>query len=48
MLSANQSDFNFAMSDSLSEDVRGISNVPQAGFNKHLMTYQWDLSLRHV
>ena len=37
MLSANQSDFNFAMSDSLSDDLRGISNMPQAGFNMHLM-----------
>lgn len=37
MLSANQSDFHFAMSDSLSDDLRGISNMPQAGFNMHLM-----------
>ena len=37
MLSANRSDFNFAMADSLANDVRGISNLPQAGFNMHLM-----------
>ena len=36
-MSANRSDFNFAMADSLADDVRGIANLPQAGFNMHLM-----------
>jgi hypothetical protein len=45
MLSANQSDFNFAL-DSLYGDLKGISNAPQAGFNMHLMA-SYTLS-RHV
>ena len=36
MLSANQSDFNFAI-DSLTGELKAISNAPQAGFNMHLM-----------
>ena len=37
ILSGNQSDFNFAIADSLAEDFRGVANMPQAGFNMHLM-----------
>ena len=37
ILSGNQSDFNFAIADSLADDFRGVANVPQAGFNMHLM-----------
>lgn len=37
ILSANSSDFNFAIADSLAEDFRGVANMPQAGFNMHLM-----------
>ena len=45
MLSANQSDFNFAI-DSLTGELKAISNAPQAGFNMHLMA-SYTLS-RHV
>ena len=37
ILSANSSDFNFAVADSASDSFRGVNNVPQAGFNMHLM-----------
>jgi hypothetical protein len=39
ILSANRSDFNFAIADpdSLDANFRGVSNLPQAGFNMHLM-----------
>ena len=37
ILAGNQSDFNFAIADSLAPDFRGVSNLPQAGFNMHLM-----------
>lgn len=37
ILSGNQSDFNFAIADSLADDFRGVANLPQAGFNMHLM-----------
>lgn len=37
ILSGNQSDFNFAIADSLDSDFRGVANLPQAGFNMHLM-----------
>lgn len=37
ILSGNQSDFNFAIADSLADDFRGVANLPQSGFNMHLM-----------
>ena len=37
ILSANSSDFNFAVADSAADSFRGVNNVPQAGFNMHLM-----------
>lgn len=37
ILSGNQSDFNFAIADSLSDEFLGVANLPQAGFNMHLM-----------
>lgn len=46
LLSANQSDFNFALRDSLSPELMGIANLPQAGFNMHLMA-SYTLS-RHI
>ena len=46
ILSGNQSDFNFAIADSLSEEFRGVANLPQAGFNMHLMA-SYTIS-RHV
>ena len=37
ILSGNQSDFKFAVADSLGPTFRGVSNQPQGGFNMHLM-----------
>ena len=51
ILSANSSDFNFAVADSASDSFRGVNNVPQAGFNMHLMasyTLSRHLRLRFV
>jgi len=53
ILSGNRSDFNFAVSDpdSLDANFRGVSNLPQAGFNLHLMasyTLSRHLRLRFV
>ena len=46
LLSANSSDFNFALRDSLNPDLMSVANTPQAGFNMHLMA-SYTLS-RHV
>lgn len=37
LLSANRSDFKMALADSLPENFKSIANLPQAGFNMHLM-----------
>lgn len=37
ILSGNQSDFKFAVADSLGPSFRGVANQPQGGFNMHLM-----------
>jgi len=46
LLSANSSDFNFALRDSINPELMSIANTPQAGFNMHLMA-SYTLS-RHV
>ena len=51
ILSANSSDFNYAIADSVADDFRGVTNLPQAGFNMHLMasyTLSRHLRLRFV
>ena len=37
ILSGNQSDFKFAVADSLGPTFQGVANQPQGGFNMHLM-----------
>ena len=51
ILSANSSDFNYAIADSVADGFRGVTNLPQAGFNMHLMasyTLSRHLRLRFV